>query len=61
MVPKIYETGIIEYEGTETLYIIEQKVKGTELRKVLEVVGDFLRRSSDILGTGVGIYFLHRE
>ena len=36
MVPKIYETGNIEYEGTETLYIIEQKVKGTELRKVLE-------------------------
>lgn len=36
MVPKIYETGTIEYEGTETLYIIEQKVKGTELRMVLE-------------------------
>ena len=36
MVPKIYETGTIEYEGTETLYIIEQKVKGTVLRKVLE-------------------------
>lgn len=36
MVPKIYETGTIEYEGTETSYIIEQKVKGTELRKVLE-------------------------
>ena len=36
MVPKIYETGTIEYEGTETLYIIEQNVKGTELRKVLE-------------------------
>ena len=36
MVPKIYETGTIEYERTETLYIIEQKVKGTELRKVLE-------------------------
>ncbi len=36
MVPKIYETGTIEYEGTETLYIIEKKVKGTELRKVLE-------------------------
>ena len=36
MVPKIYETGTIEYEGTETLYIIAQKVKGTELRKVLE-------------------------
>ena len=36
MVPQIYETGTIEFEGTETLYIIEQKVKGTELRKVLE-------------------------
>ena len=36
MVPKIYETGTVEYEGIETLYIIEQKVKGTELRKVLE-------------------------
>ena len=36
MVPKINETGTIEYEGTHTLYIIEQKVKGTELRKVLE-------------------------
>ena len=36
MVPKIYETGTIEYEGTETLYIIEQKVNGIELRKVLE-------------------------
>ena len=23
MVPKIYETGTIEYEGTETLYIID--------------------------------------
>ncbi len=36
MVPKIYETGTIEYEGTETLYIIEQKVSGVELRKVIE-------------------------
>lgn len=36
MVPQIYETGTIEYESTETLYIIEQKVKGTELRKLLE-------------------------
>ena len=36
MVPKIYETGTIEYEEAETLYIIEQEVKGTELRKLLE-------------------------
>lgn len=36
MVPKIYETGTIEYEGMETLYIIEQKVRGTELRELLD-------------------------
>ena len=35
MVPKIYETGTIEYENIETLYIIEQKVFGTELRQLL--------------------------
>lgn len=35
MVPKIYETGTVEYENTETLYIVEQKVCGTELRKML--------------------------
>lgn len=35
MVPRIYETGTIEYEDTETLYIVEQKVCGVELRKVL--------------------------
>ena len=36
MVTKILENGTILFVGTETLYIIEQKVKGTELRKVLE-------------------------
>lgn len=35
MVPQIYETGTIEYENTETLFIIEQKICGTELRKSL--------------------------
>ena len=35
-VPKIYETGTVEYEGVETLYIVEQKICGTELRKLLE-------------------------
>ena len=35
MVPRIYETGTIEYENIETLYIVEQKVCGTELRKLL--------------------------
>lgn len=36
MVPKIYETGTVEYENSETLYIIEEKVSGIELRKLLE-------------------------
>jgi len=35
-VPKIYESGQILYEGTETLYIIEQKVNGEELRKRID-------------------------
>lgn len=35
MVPQIYETGTVEYEGTETLYVIEEKVHGTELRQLL--------------------------
>ena len=36
MVPKIYETGTIEYEGTETLYIIEEAV--TFLEQGLEFI-----------------------
>lgn len=35
MIPKIYETGTVEYEGTETLYMIEEKIFGTELRQLL--------------------------
>lgn len=35
MVPHIYKTGTIEYEHTETLYIIEEKINGCELRKLL--------------------------
>lgn len=35
MVPQIYETGTVEYENTETLYVIEEKINGTELRRLL--------------------------
>jgi serine/threonine-protein kinase len=31
-VPTIYETGHVVYEGAETLYIIEQRINGIELR-----------------------------
>lgn len=63
MVPKIYETGTIEYEGTETLYIIEQKVKRNRINGRCLKVGKqiFFRGSSDIFGTGVRVYCLYRE
>lgn len=35
MVPKIYDTGTVEYENVETLYITEEKISGLELRKLL--------------------------
>ena len=35
-VPKIYETGNIIYEGSDTLYVIEQRIEGEELRKKIE-------------------------
>lgn len=35
-VPTIYETGHVTYEGTDTLYVIEQRIDGEELRKRIE-------------------------
>lgn len=34
-VPTIYETGQLLYEKAETLYIVEQKIDGQELRKII--------------------------
>lgn len=36
MVPKIYDTGIVEYENMETLYVVEEMVEGNELRDILD-------------------------
>lgn len=36
MVPRIYDTGTVEYENTETLYVIEEKISGKELRQLLK-------------------------
>lgn len=33
--PKIFETGIVEYDEDETIYIVEQKVIGRELSTVI--------------------------
>ncbi len=35
-VPTIYEVGQVIYEGADTLFVIEQKVDGEELRKRIE-------------------------
>lgn len=54
MIPSIYDTGTVEYENTETLYIIEQRIKGTELRKLLNQGMRFsLREAVDFLEQGL--------
>jgi len=35
-VPKIYESGNVIYEGTDTLYVIEQRINGEDLSKRIE-------------------------
>lgn len=53
-VPQIYETGIIEYEKTETLYIVEEKICGIELRKLLNQGMRFsLREAVEFLEQGL--------
>ena len=53
-VPKIYETERVIYEGTETLYVIEQKIEGEELRKRIERGARFtLKEAVDFLYQGL--------
>jgi len=35
-VPATFETGFVVYEGSDTLYVIEQRINGEELRKRIE-------------------------
>ncbi len=35
-VPKVYESGKVLHESIETLYVIEQRIEGVELRKRIE-------------------------
>lgn len=53
-VPKIYETGNVKYTGSNTLYVIEQRIDGEELRKRL-VRGDSfsLKEAVDFLEQGL--------
>ncbi|NCB25656.1 MAG: serine/threonine protein kinase [Bacteroidia bacterium] len=53
-VPKIYETGHVIYDGLDTLYVIEQRVDGEELRKRLQRGELFtLKEAVDFLEQGL--------
>lgn len=53
-VPKIYETGHVTYVGSDTLYVIEQRVDGEELRNRLIRGNSFsLKEAVDFLEQGL--------
>ena len=53
-VPTIYESGQVLYESVETLYVIEQRVDGEELRKRIERGSRFsLHEAVDFLEQGL--------
>lgn len=53
-VPTIYESGQVLYEGVETLYVIEQRIDGVELRKRIECGKRFnLREAVNFLEQGL--------
>mgnify|MGYP002508123958 FL=1 len=57
-VPKLYETGTVIYDDTETLYIVEEKICGTELRELLNQGLKFsLEEAVDFLEQG--LLFIH--
>lgn len=53
-VPIIYETGHVIYESADTLYVIEQRIDGEELRKSIERGERFtLKEAADFLEQGL--------
>jgi eukaryotic-like serine/threonine-protein kinase len=53
-IPTIYESGHVIYEGIDTLYVIEQRIDGEELRKRIERSEYFaLNEAVDFLGQGL--------
>lgn len=54
MVPRIYDTGIVEYENIDTLYVVEEMVDGKELRDILDKGKIFsLKEAVDFLEHGL--------
>jgi serine/threonine-protein kinase len=58
-VPTIFETGQVMYEGTVTLYIIEQRVEGEELRKRIERNERFTLREA-VAFLEQGLFFIRK-
>lgn len=53
-VPTMFETGHLVYEGSETLYTLEQRIHGDDLRKRLDGGERFnLRQAVDFLDQGL--------
>lgn len=53
-VPKTYESGHVTYDGSDTLYVIEQRVDGEELRKrLMRGEGFSLKEAVDFLEQGL--------
>jgi len=68
-VPKIFETGYVLYGGSDTLYIIEQKIDGEELgeklargdRFTLKEAVDFLEQGLEFISMIDGMKIVHRD
>jgi serine/threonine-protein kinase len=68
-VPKIYETGHVTYVDSDTLYVIEQRVEGEELRKrlirgerfSLEEGVDFLEQGLEFIKQLEAKNIVHRD
>lgn len=68
-VPTIYETGHLLYEKSDTLYIVEQRVNGIELRKLitdgyrfsLKEAVEFLEQSLSFVQSIENLGIVHRD
>lgn len=68
-VPTIYETGHLFYEKSDTLYIVEQRVTGIELRKLitngyrfsLKEAVEFLEQSLKFVQSIENLGIVHRD
>lgn len=68
-VPTIFKTGQISYEGSTTLYVVEQRVEGRELREIilgghkfsLNEAVDFLEQSLHLIQQLETLGIVHRD